>query len=67
MNIYVGNLPYTMTDDDLRAIFEQFGEVYSAKVIIDREMNRSKGFGFATDCAADDAFAGSVALALDWL
>lgn len=46
MNIYVGNLPYSMADDDLRAVFEQFGEVFSAKVIMDRETGRSKGFGF---------------------
>ena len=46
MNIYVGNLPYSTTEEDLRAIFERFGEVSSAKVVIDRETNRSKGFGF---------------------
>ncbi|MSR15530.1 MAG: RNA-binding protein [Gammaproteobacteria bacterium] len=46
MNIYVGNLPYTMKDEDLRATFERYGAVMSAKVVIDRETNRSKGFGF---------------------
>ncbi|MBN1446368.1 MAG: RNA-binding protein, partial [Bacteroidetes bacterium] len=46
MNLYVGNLSYQMTDDDLRAAFEAFGEVSSAKVIRDRETGRSKGFGF---------------------
>ena len=46
MNIYVGNLSYRMTDDDLRAAFEPFGEVDSARVISDRETGRSKGFGF---------------------
>lgn len=46
MNIYVGNLSYRMTDDELRAAFEPFGEVDSARVITDRETGRSKGFGF---------------------
>ncbi len=46
MNIYVGNLPYSLTDDELREAFAAFGEVKSAKVIMDRETGRSKGFGF---------------------
>lgn len=46
MDIYVGNLPYGCTDSDLQELFEQFGEVASARVIMDRETNRSKGFGF---------------------
>jgi RNA recognition motif-containing protein len=46
MNIYVGNLSWGSTDDDLRAAFEAFGEVSSAKVIMDRETGRSRGFGF---------------------
>jgi len=45
-NIYVGNLPYRMTDDELRAVFAPYGEVESAKVIMDRETGRSRGFGF---------------------
>jgi RNA recognition motif-containing protein len=45
-NIYVGNLSYQSTDQDLRGLFEQYGEVYSAKVIEDRETGRSRGFGF---------------------
>jgi RNA recognition motif-containing protein len=44
--LFVGSLPYSMTDDDLRQLFADFGEVASAKVIIDRDNNRSKGFGF---------------------
>ena len=44
--LYVGNLPYSMTDESLREQFEQAGTVESAKVIIDRETNRCKGFGF---------------------
>lgn len=46
MNIYVGNIPYTATEPQLKNLFEQFGEVKSAKIIIDRETNQSKGFGF---------------------
>ncbi|HEX7047259.1 MAG TPA: RNA-binding protein [Gammaproteobacteria bacterium] len=46
MNIYVGNLPYRMTDDELRDLFAPFGEVTSAKIIKDKMTDRSKGFGF---------------------
>jgi RNA recognition motif-containing protein len=46
MDIYVGNLPYGCKDSDLKDLFEQYGEVASARVIMDRETNRSKGFGF---------------------
>ena len=46
MNIYVGNLPYRLSEDDLQAAFENYGEVSSARIIFDRETNRSKGFGF---------------------
>ena len=46
MNIYVGNLGYEVTDNELQAAFEAYGEVDSAKVIMDRDTGRSKGFGF---------------------
>lgn len=46
MNIYVGNLPYSTSDDELREMFEAYGEVDRAKVVFDRESGRSKGFGF---------------------
>jgi RNA recognition motif-containing protein len=46
MNIYVGNLPYNLTDDELRAAFAAFGNVTSAKIIMDKYSGRSKGFGF---------------------
>ena len=46
MNIYVGNLAYSITDDDLREAFAAFGEVSRASVIMDRDTGRSKGFGF---------------------
>ena len=44
--LYVGNLPYGIKDSDLDALFAQFGTVQSAQIIVDRETNRSKGFGF---------------------
>ena len=46
MNIYVGNLPYAVDRDELRDIFAAYGEVAAARVVIDRESGRSKGFGF---------------------
>jgi len=46
MNMYVANLNFRLTDDDLRKLFAQFGTVTSAKVIVDRETGRSRGFGF---------------------
>ena len=46
MNMYVSNLCFQTTDDDLRNLFSQFGTVTSAKVINDRETGRSRGFGF---------------------
>ena len=46
MNIYVGNLSYRMTEDDLHQAFAEFGEVTSAKIITDRDTGQSKGFGF---------------------
>jgi len=58
MNIYVGNLPYSVTDEDLRAAFAAFGAVSSAKIIMDRYSGRSKGFGFVemdNDAEAEEA------------
>ncbi len=46
MNIFVGSLPYSLKEEDLKELFEAYGEVSSAKVITDRETGRSKGFGF---------------------
>lgn len=46
MNIYVGNLSFDATDGDLRSAFEAHGQVSSAKIIMDRETGRSRGFGF---------------------
>ena len=46
MNIYISNLSYDVNDSDLRELLEEYGEVSSAKVIMDRETGRSRGFGF---------------------
>lgn len=46
MNIYIGNLPFNMGEEDLREIFEEYGEVSSAKIVMDKLTGRSKGFGF---------------------
>ena len=46
MKIYVGNLSYEASDEDLRSAFASFGEVASAQVIMDRDTGRSRGFGF---------------------
>ena len=47
-NLFVGSLAYATTDDDLKAFFEQIGEVERATVAKDRDTNRSRGFGFVT-------------------
>lgn len=46
MKLYVGNLSFQTTDSDLRELFEQYGKVDSAQVVMDRETGRSRGFGF---------------------
>jgi len=46
VQIYVGNLNYRMTEDSLQKMFEKYGEVVSAKIIMDKYSGRSKGFGF---------------------
>jgi RNA recognition motif-containing protein len=56
-SIYVGNLPFAFGNEQLGELFAEFGEVKSAKVVIDRNSNRSKGFGFVEmdEEAADKA------------
>ena len=46
MNLYVGNLSYDMSEENLRTQFAEYGEVQSAKIITDRDTGRSRGFGF---------------------
>jgi RNA recognition motif-containing protein len=58
MRIYVGNLKYSVTDDELRDMFSEFGDVASADVIKDKFSGQSKGFGFVdmpNDSEAEDA------------
>jgi RNA recognition motif-containing protein len=60
--LYVGNLPYTFSDDDMHRTFAEFGSVSSAKVIMDRDSGRSKGFGFVEMATAAEATAAIQAL-----
>lgn len=56
--LYVGNLPYSMTDTELQEVFARVGTVVDATVVMDRETGRSRGFGFvemSDDAAADAA------------
>jgi len=54
-NIYIGNLPWSYRDDELKGLFEEHGEVTSAKVIVDRMSGRSRGFGFVEMASGDEA------------
>ena len=61
LKLYVGNFPYSIGDANLQEMFSAFGTVTSAKVIMDRESGRSKGFGFvemSTEAEAKAAIAG---------
>ncbi len=57
--LYVGNLPWSVDDGELRALFAALGTVHSARVIMDRETGRSRGFGFVE--LDDDAAARAIA------
>ena len=57
MNIYVGNMSYDTTEENLRQAFEGFGEVETVKVITDRESGRPKGFAFVEMSSKDEAMA----------
>ncbi|GKT16369.1 hypothetical protein AVHY2522_11440 [Acidovorax sp. SUPP2522] len=60
--LYVGNLPYSFRDDDLQQTFSQYGAVQSAKVMMERDTGRSKGFGFVemgSDAEAQAAIQGA--------
>ncbi len=63
MNIYVGNLPFECTEDELRTAFEAHGEVTSAKIITDRETGKPRGFAFVE--MADDGSGNAAISALD--
>lgn len=55
--IYVGNLPFSATSDSLNELFAQFGTVDSAKIVMDRDTGRSKGFGFVEMSTSEEAAA----------
>jgi RNA recognition motif-containing protein len=55
MNIYVGNLSYSVTEDDLKQAFEAFGQVASVSIIKDKFSNQSKGFGFVEMPSQEEA------------
>jgi RNA recognition motif-containing protein len=55
MKLYVGNLPYTITEEDLRKLFADYGDIEEAVIIIDKFSQRSKGFGFVTLADAEMA------------
>lgn len=55
MNVYVGNLSYDLSEEDLKTAFEEYGEVTSAKIVSDRYSGRSKGFGFIEMTSDDEA------------
>ena len=60
--LFVGNLPFTMTDDQLNAIFAAFGKVISANIVFDKFSHRSKGFGFVEFETEEEAKAAMQAL-----
>ncbi len=53
--LYVGNLPYSVRDNDLEQAFSQFGQVVSARVMMERDTGRSKGFGFVEMASQEEA------------
>lgn len=61
-NIYVGNLPFNTTDQDLQQLFGQYGQVGRASVVMDRETGRSRGFGFVEMSNDNEAQAAIAAL-----
>lgn len=62
MKIYIGNMPYAMTAEELQALFETFGTVANANLAMDRETNRPRGFGFVEMPEAEEANAAIAAL-----
>jgi len=53
--LYVGNLPYKLTSDELKSVFSEFGEIIDAVVITERDSGRSKGFGFVEFSSIEEA------------
>jgi len=62
MNIYVGNIAWKITEEDLEAAFSEYGTVVSAKIITDKETGKSKGFGFVEMASEEEGTAAIEAL-----
>lgn len=60
--LYVGNISWTATEEGLKKFFSDYGDVKSARIVIDRDTNRSKGFGFVEMANSDDALTARDAL-----
>jgi len=65
VSIFVGNLPWSATDADLQTVFSEYGTVHRAKIVLDRETNRSRGFGFVDMEEAEALSAVAAASGLD--
>ncbi len=65
MNIYVGNLPYKISESELKAKFGEFGEVSAASIVKDKETGRSKGFGFV-EMPNDEHAKTAISALADW-
>ena len=55
MKLFVGNIPFSMTEEELRTIFEEYGSILSCKLIVDLETGKSRGFGFIEYASKEDA------------
>lgn len=55
MKLFVGNIPFSMTEEELRAVFEECGSIVSCKLIVDFETGRSRGFGFIEYSSREEA------------
>ncbi|MBM4147994.1 MAG: RNA-binding protein [Lentisphaerae bacterium] len=55
INLYIGNVPFSSTEDDIKDLFSQFGQVARCHLVIDRETNRSRGFAFVEMGSDDEA------------
>ena len=62
VSIYVGNLPFRVTEDEVASLFSEFGEVQRVHLVMDRETGRPRGFGFVEMASSDDAAAAIEAL-----
>ncbi len=54
MKLFVGSLPFDLTEDELKELFEQYGPVNSVRIVVDRDTKRSRGFGFVEMSNQDD-------------